>query len=404
MLDNGIIIVDIHKGQVKNAIDRAHYLGMSVYVIAEQQKIASNLDLINSADGLIECDYLNYNELLSTVLKVCEVCLVKMVFSLNENALLNVSKICDYLNLRGNSFEVISNIRDKYKQKLKLKGNGIEIADFALVEKTDDIKFFINNYGLPVVLKPKSLKGSVGVRKIRDLSEVEGAYTYCRQFVEVDETLIVERFIHGIEVSIEALSLGNEVHVWQVTDKILFDNCFVEKGHITPSVNYSNGKAKKITEKIIRALGVLYGPLHIEGFVVNNQFIVNEVHCRYGGDNISTLIEESQMVDIHTPYYCNTLQLDYKCEMTNIRSYVGINYLNMKPTLVGREEGIDKLKNLSDVLKYEYKPQSSKANYPLEKSRDRVGWFIIKGNTYQDVMLKMREVENELSIEGEINE
>ena len=97
--------------------------------------------------------------------------------------------------------------------------------------------------------------------------------------------------MEGPEVSVEGVCFDNQVHVIQVTDKVLFPGPFpVEAGHTQPS-RLPDTKVNQIratTRDAVRALALNNCAFHAELKVTSAGPKIVEIGARLGGDRIAT--------------------------------------------------------------------------------------------------------------------
>jgi len=88
---------------------------------------------------------------------------------------------------------------DKDVFKTLMRGAGIPVARHVALRPGDPVA---NPFGYPVFVKPANMGSSVGISKVREESELEGAVALARRH---DEKVMVEEFVDGIEVEVGVL-------------------------------------------------------------------------------------------------------------------------------------------------------------------------------------------------------
>ncbi len=88
---------------------------------------------------------------------------------------------------------------DKDVFKTLMRGAGIPVARHVALRLGDPVA---NPYGYPVFVKPANMGSSVGISKVRDESELDGAVALARRH---DEKVMVEEFVPGIEIEVGVL-------------------------------------------------------------------------------------------------------------------------------------------------------------------------------------------------------
>lgn len=75
--------------------------------------------------------------------------------------------------------------------------------------------------GFPVIVKPSSQSGSIGVSAVRNGSEMEAAL---KKVKELNDVPIIQEFVSGKSVSIEVIGNGRTARAFQTTEVILDSN------------------------------------------------------------------------------------------------------------------------------------------------------------------------------------
>ncbi len=94
---------------------------------------------------------------------------------------------------------------DKARSKLVMSALGIPTPKFGLAYTLSQAQVLVEELGLPVAVKPMCEGSSVGAHCVRDLSQLEAAFTDARAYGEV----VVEQWKEGADVFVAVL--GDEV-------------------------------------------------------------------------------------------------------------------------------------------------------------------------------------------------
>lgn len=248
------------------------------------------------------------------VLDLVEAIHVKQPFdvslSFSELGLLNAALISDRLGIAGNPLEPVLLTRDKVRMRENMLANGVPSIPHAVVKHPADAIRFAADHGWPIIVKPAN---GVGSRQIHKLFAPDDAYP---AFAAIegdastasvikhdfpDVRLIAEKFIEGVEVSVEAITWEGRHTVLGVTDKITTGHPrFVETGHTMPSALPADTIAQinALVVRFLDAIGHRYGPSHTEVIVSEAGPIIVESHTRTGGDRIFEMVELAFGVDM----------------------------------------------------------------------------------------------------------
>src|SRR4051794_5867713 len=162
------------------------------------------------------------------------------------------------LGLPGNPPEAVARARDKSAMRAALGEAGVKQPDWA---RGTDVRALADQISFPCVLKPLTRSGSQGVIRANTPEEAEAAASRIRAIVgDPQAELLVEEFVPGDEVAVEALLSGGELEVLAIFDKPdpLEGPYFEETIYVTPS-RKPDALQREIgaaTERAAKALGL----------------------------------------------------------------------------------------------------------------------------------------------------
>lgn len=91
---------------------------------------------------------------------------------------------------------------DKWRSKLVWQAAGLPVPDYALLDEHNDWQEVAQQLGLPLFVKPANEGSSVGISKVKAVSEFPAAY---REAAKHDKLVLAERFIGGGEYTVAIL-------------------------------------------------------------------------------------------------------------------------------------------------------------------------------------------------------
>ena len=213
------------------------------------------------ADFPIEVSTRNINLTVNTAKQFHMACPLDGVMTVGTDASQTVAAVADALNLPGIPFEVAERATDKIKMRQILEEKGVPVPQFRSVWTLDEGREALNSMTLPLVIKPCDNMGARGVRKIERPDDLIPAFREAKE-ASISGKLVVEEFMEGPELSLDALVYGNEIFITGVADRIIkYSPYFVEVGHTLPSI-LPQEKVKETLEvfkQAIRALGINTG-------------------------------------------------------------------------------------------------------------------------------------------------
>jgi len=178
----------------------------------------------------------------------------------------------ELLGLPHNDPSAVAATRDKLEMRRRLAAGGVPQPGFAELKTGLSPAEVAALVGYPLVVKPVSLSGSRGVIRADDEAGLEAAVTRIRAIqVEAgieEEVLLVEEYLEGPEIAIEGLISTTGLELFAVFDKPdpLEGPFFEETLYVTPSRHQGSlvAQAGDVVEEAIRALGLVFGPIHAE--------------------------------------------------------------------------------------------------------------------------------------------
>jgi isopentenyl diphosphate isomerase/L-lactate dehydrogenase-like FMN-dependent dehydrogenase/biotin carboxylase len=183
------------------------------------------------------------------------------VITVGTDASQTVAAVANALQLPGIPFEVAERATDKIKMRRCLQEKGVPAPQFRPVWTLDDAKQAMEEMSLPLVIKPCDNMGARGVKKIQHRDDLVAAYQEAKE-ASISGNLIIEEFMEGVELSIDALVYQGEIFITGIADRhIERSPYFVEIGHTLPSAlpEKSQRQAVEVFKAGIRALGITVG-------------------------------------------------------------------------------------------------------------------------------------------------
>lgn len=190
------------------------------------------------------------------------------VVAVDDVGLVAAAVASETLGLGANPPSAVAATRDKIAQRHAFAAAEVPQPAFAVVEDAEAAVRAAAEIGLPVVVKPPGLSASRGVQRADDPAAVRAAVATIRESCAHAGPLLVERFVPGGEVAVEAILTRGRLQVIAVFDKPDAPQgpTFEETMLVTPSrlppvvltaVEHAVGAATA-------SLGLREGPIHAE--------------------------------------------------------------------------------------------------------------------------------------------
>lgn len=306
----------------------------------------------------------------------------------------SVAFLADALGLPGQNVEAARAARHKHNQKQAFASRALPVPQFRVCSSPTEVKEAALEVGLPVVCKPVSGAGSMGVKKFDDLGELlDHATGWLLQTtnyrgIPIEQLLLVEKFIEAPEISIEVFN-GRAL---AVTDKYITPPpIFLETGHELPSKlnNSRQAEAMALAEKAVDALGLPFGCCHVELHVTDTGFSLIEVNQRIAGDLIPLLVKEAYGIDLIEAVIQSTVGDSVSIQSRSAASVSRIGFLlagEVDETSRAQLEQIGQLPHVVESYLAKELPERVEFGDP----RDRVGYVVVSAPTSQDCEVALR--------------
>ena len=193
------------------------------------------------------------------------------------------------LGLPHNTVDAVEAARDKARMRARFAEAGLLTPRFTTAPIDADPISVAAAVRYPCVVKPLDLSGSQGVVKVDDAGSFPQVFTRVAAIVAACRpngtrpSVLIEDFIPGEEVAVEALHRGGVLELLAIFDKPdpLNGPFFEETIYVTPS-RLPADRQRQIfatTARAAGALGLTDGPIHAE-FRLNSGIWVLEVAAR----------------------------------------------------------------------------------------------------------------------------
>lgn len=280
----------------------------------------------------------------------------------------------------------------------RLKENHLPIPEYYAVNNFNEFTEAVRKLEGCCIIKPADNAGSRGVVLLNGSSfpsneQLLQAYEYSRENAR-GGVVMVEEYMTGPEVSVEAMTVNGETTIVTITDKFITPPpYFVEIAHSEPSILDEETKEQicKITKKALKAIGLINAPSHTEIKVTKEGPKIVELAARLGGDFItSKLVPLSTGVDM----VGNSVLLatGSSVDLTPTRQNgSAIRFIQGKEGILKRidiDEEVYHLEGIEEVSLYK-KPGD--LTHSIRSSNDRLGHIITTGKTASEALERAKK-------------
>ncbi|MBU5436655.1 ATP-grasp domain-containing protein [Tissierella sp. MSJ-40] len=298
-------------------------------------------------------------------------------------------------------YETTLNVTNKGLMKKKMVENQIPTSKYIIVDDVTDVE--IDGMKFPVIVKPIDSTGSLGVRKANDLFELN---KYLKDAIRISRTnkAIVEEYSKGIEVSFDCFIQNKIVHLIMMRRQFKMRDDgelgMQSIGSITPIEISQTAKQniQQVANKIADAFDLDNTPLLIQAFINDDNINIIEFAARLGGGTHIKNVKLNTGFDILNSAVDSYLGIHTNIRYKQSESYCATNIIYSLPGVFGSIMGCENLIDRGIVEEFFiYKTKGMEIPKGLS-SRNRVGAFLVKANTKEELFKKIAMARNEIEV------
>ncbi len=268
------------------------------------------------------------------------------VLAVVERAVLPAAAVRQAFGVRGATTNRAHLWRDKLDMKARIRSAGLPCADVRPIRSGTDPSALVGELGLPVVLKPRSASGGRGTVVARDPAEVRAA---------LSDGSIAERFVRGVELSVESLVQGGQVRFENLTEYLRPGWANVVPAALPERIDRA---VRRLNRAAIEALEVDDGLTHMEAFVADDDpgreptVVFGELACRPPGGSLMELMQRAYGFD---PWQAHLdLELGRPIAPPSTpKAYSGVWFLHPGAGRVVTVDGLDRARAVPGVSRVE---------------------------------------------------
>jgi len=306
----------------------------------------------------------------------------------SEVALSTTVRVCQLLGLPfyGDA-ATVDRCQGKDQMRQAYRAGGAPIPAFAVASSLGDVQVFVERLGLPVVLKPSRGWGQRGVSKVETDAELGDAFERARGASDGGPVL-VESFVEGDEVSVNAYTLDGATTVCSVTERVITQ--YPDPPGITfaewyPSCLEKEAEALAIEAALagIRALGIRRGPTYTQLRVGPKGAKIVETAYRLGGGLDPDVALLASGISLFRKILGVALdQADWERAGREKEPHGGAigKFLIGRPGRVSRISGLEAARSMPGVVAAEAYVSVGSTVFPLTDGSKRAGHVLVVGN------------------------
>lgn len=313
------------------------------------------------------------------------------VLPLNDFGVPTAARVAGHLGAPGLTAETAAIANDKGLMRERWDEHGLPNAAFRVATDRAGAERAAAELGMPLVLKPAdSGGGGRGVSVVRDPSELAWAWEFAAPFAR-NGRVVVERFLEGLELTVEAVAHRGEVHVLAMSDKVKapLRTRVATRLHypaaLEPGVREA---AEDVARRAVLAVGLTDGPAHVELIVTEAGPTLVELGARGGGGHIfSTIVEAVSGVNMVRE---SARVLLGQTPDLAVRHQRGCVYHLFTPAggVLREVRGVDEARAMPGVLDLGITRRAGAVLGELSDSLQRSGFAVVAGNDRGEAILR----------------
>jgi len=383
------ILMVIGAGQYQlPAIIKAKEMGLKVLAT----------DLNPSAPGFKHADFQRVVDVkdMEANLKVAgEFAIGGVIGIVSELSVRTVSYVARHLGLPGLDYEAAMAATDKAIMRTKFLEAGLPSPGFFKVNTREEAATAISELELPVVMKPTDNAGSRGVTKIEKPSDLEFSFSIAKENSRSGD-IIVEQFLEGVEMTVEALSYNSQHQVLAMSSKkhIPFPYCVsIDLTYPPPFPQGAQTEVKELVMAALSAIGINMGATHTEVMMTERGPFLVETAARGGGFGVfSIIIPLVSGVDVVRE--CINMAMGNEVDIRPRFSRAAVlRFFNLPQGRLRGIQGLEEARAMDGVHEVELDVRPGDVIKPIISDGTRHGLIITSGDTRKIAVQRADRVE-----------
>jgi len=392
--------------RAKAFVDAAHQLGGEVVVATDRRQVLAGL----APDTNLTLDLKRPGQALAAIERFAQQRPLDAVVGVDDDTTLLAASASAALGLPANSVDSVRAAQNKYEMRTLLRRAGALSPPFELTSIADDPALLAQRVAYPCVLKPVFLAASRGVIRADDAASFVAAFQRIAAILADRDLrrrggrwaghILVESFIPGREVAVEALLSRGSLQVLALFDKPdpLDGPFFEETIYLTPSrlPNATRDQILESTQQGTRALGLRDGPIHAELRMNDQGAWIVEIAARSIGGLCSSILEFGAGISLESLILRHALGADTSSFARNPEPagamMIPIPRAGILKKVLGRDTALD----VDGVQGIEITIPAGERLVPLPEGDRYLGFIFAKGGTTDAVEAALREAHRRL--------
>ena len=380
-------------------------------------KMAKELDvkvLVTDRDPRAEgFKYADFHEAVDIIdvestLKVARKYDVDGIMPVSDYGIRSAAYIAEDLGLRGLKPEIAEVAVDKGLFFDKFRKHSVPIPETVTIRNFEEAKEFAGIHGFPLYFKPVDNMGaSRGIKRIDRQMDLQQEYDYSMSFSEA-KRLIIQKYIAGIEHNVESLTHEGNTSVLTISDKKFPPEPKNYPYYNVESIYYPTAVLPQIKNDIeksvkaaVKAIGIDFGPTHIE--VIHNEegaFVIDFGARGGGGHVFSTIIDHVTGVNSVRESVRMALG-EEPLNLVPLRGWTAVYqfFQNYRHGRINAIEGEEQVRCMKEVADFDILVKVGDLVEPIRTSTQRLGFAVILTRTRSEAEAISKKIRDIIHIE-----
>lgn len=402
--DRVLIIAPHGSYRTASFIKAANKLNVDVLIASQgEHSIVSNY-----VQGL-HIDFKNEEQSIETILTEAKKQAFSGIIGTDDTTTELAAYVAEKLSLPHNDLQAVKIAHRKDLARLSLKKSSVKIPDFDLLTTTKLLSEQDIQVTFPAVIKPVALSASRGVIRVNNELELQQAVDRIKNMLleerQIDkairEILLLEEFIPGKEVAIEAMLHNGKLDVLAIFDKPdPLDGPFFEETYYLTPTSFSEDIQQEIKQTVLascQAYGLKEGPVHAECRINKKGVWILEVAARTIGGLCGRLLSLGtghsleELVLLHA--------MGQRAEIKTIESAAGVLMIPIPGAgILKRVEGLLEAQRIPYISELSIEVRDGYELVPLPEGNSYLGFVFSEAPTVKEAEQALRDAHACLNI------
>jgi biotin carboxylase len=235
------------------------------------------------------------NHLIKAVSHLARTHVFHRIVGLDDFDVETAAMLREHMRVPGSGESTARYYRDKLAMRVKAREAGLPVPDFIHVLNYDRLREFMNRVPGPWVLKPRSMAGSIGIKKVHNQEEF---WRLIDQLGDLQSNYLLEQFVPGDIFHVDSVVFDHDIRFAIASGYGRPPMEVSQEGGVFTSriLDRQSPVAKELIAAnalVMDAFGLVRGVSHTE-FIRgrdDNRVYFLETSSRVGGAHVSDLIE-----------------------------------------------------------------------------------------------------------------